>query len=396
MSYAMSLPSSTAARYWAIFLLALGWLLVPLGASAQYEMRWIRNFGEGADDEGKRVVPTPDGGCWVVGYVQRQSNLKADAWIIRLDSAGRNLWDVSYGGRKWDEARTAVALPDGGLAVLGTTESHGAGRSDLWLFRLDAQGKMLWERVYGGNGWDEGFALALLRDGGFALAGSRQEPSREDDLWVIRTDAEGKLLWDIRQGGTAWDGAHDLHELPNGDLAVAGHTASMGSGKDDGWLLLLSGRGQVRWQRTYGGAERDALHQLLALPNGNLMAVGFTRSQGHGSGDVWLVQVDSAGNVVKETTLGGHAFEKARSAVLTPAGHIVLAGYTESQGLGKSDAWVLEVDLEGKLIWEETYGTEGLDKAFHLAVLADGSIVMVGNVDLRGQSNLLAIRLAKK
>ena len=130
-------------------LCALAFLvLLPLSSpfAQGYDLDWLRSYGGMGDEGGKCVVIDPSGGeLWMVGYSQRSGNIKADFWIVKVNGEGRNLWAKSYGGRKWDEARAAVATEDGGLAVVGVTESKGAGRSDIWLIKLNSEGDILWE-----------------------------------------------------------------------------------------------------------------------------------------------------------------------------------------------------------------------------------------------------------
>ncbi len=360
---------------------------------AQYELAWLRSYGRSGDDGGKSVVADPNGGMWMIGYTQELGNLKANWWIIKVNDEGRNLWERIYGGKKWDEARAAVATADGGLAVVGTTESMGKGKSDVWLMKLNANGELEWEELYGGKSWDEAFSLKEAKDGGFFIAGSYAPKRKEDDLWVIRTDSRGQMIWEVKEGGNAWEGAHNILELPNGQVFIVGHAASNGLGKDDGWLLCLSAKGEVLWNKHYGGGQRDALHSLLLKNDSSVLMAGFTKSLGNGQADLWLLEIDLEGNVRWEKTIGGGAFEKARSIIRTADGNYMLAGYTHSKGLGNGDMWVVKLSPEGEFLWERTFGGEGYDKGFHLTSMDNGDVVVIGNIDLNGQQNILAVRL---
>jgi hypothetical protein len=133
-----------------------------------------------------------------------------------------------------------AARQDGGLAVAGSTYSRGAGGSDAWVLRLAADGRPLWDETFGGPGEDEASAVAAMPDGGLAVAGSTySKGAGELDAWVLRLAADGRLLWDRTLGGEGRDRAQDAAALPDGDLAVAGSTASKGAGDLDGWVLRL-------------------------------------------------------------------------------------------------------------------------------------------------------------
>lgn len=377
----------------ALILLFFLWISTPL-CWAQYKLDWIRNFGKSGNDAGKCVLPSKDGNIWVIGFVENPTNTKADAWIIKVNPEGRNLWDVSYGGRKWDEARAAVTTESGGLVIMGVTESKGEGKADIWLFELNSEGEMLWDRTYGGKNWEEGYGLIQTKDGGFLITGSYKAYQKEDDLWTIRTDKTGKVLWEVRKGGEEWEGGHDLLELPDGSFMVVGHTASESLGSDDGWLLKISAEGTLLWSKHFGGADRDAMHSIISPNDSTLLVAGFTRSKGNGQADMWLLNIDLEGELRWEKTIGGGDFEKARAMIQTSDGHLLFAGYTHSQGLGNGDAWLVKTTIEGEKIWEDTFGGPGFDKAFSLTELPDKSIVMIGSINLAGQQNILTIKLS--
>jgi hypothetical protein len=108
-------------------------------------------------------------------------------------------WEKILGGEKDDLLLSAVALPDGGYAVGGGTASKGAGQTDFWALRLDAKGNVVWDKTFGGPKDDSPTrkALAALPDGGFALAGGTYSKGAGDaDVWVVRLDGNGNVLWD--------------------------------------------------------------------------------------------------------------------------------------------------------------------------------------------------------
>ena len=97
------------------------------------------------------------------------------------------VWDHTYGGAERDGAFSIVALADGGLAVAGLTESKGAGDADMWVLRLDEAGNVLWDHTYGGAVWDQAYSIVALADGGFAVAGyTGSKGAGEYDMWVLR------------------------------------------------------------------------------------------------------------------------------------------------------------------------------------------------------------------
>jgi hypothetical protein len=104
------------------------------------------------------------------------------------------VWDRTYGGWRFDSASSIVALADGGLAVAGMTKSKGAGKRDMWVLRLDEAGNVLWDHTYGGAHEDRATSIVALADGGFAVAGyTESKGAGNRDMWVLRLDEAGNV-----------------------------------------------------------------------------------------------------------------------------------------------------------------------------------------------------------
>ena len=212
----------------------------------------------------------------------------------------------------------------------------------MWVLRLDGAGNVVWERTFGGAEYDSGFSVAALEDGGFAVAGStRSKGAGESDIWVLRLDGAGNVVWERTFGGTEKDAPLSVVRLSEGGFAVAGEAQSKGAGGRDFWVLRLDGAGNTVWERTFGGAEDDVARPVVALADGGLAVAGYTKSKGAGESDAWVLRLDGAANVVWERTFGGAGDDQARSAVALADGGLAVVGYTESKGAGGQDLWVL-------------------------------------------------------
>ena len=146
---------------------------------------WERTFGGAGDDFSGSVVELADGGLVVAGSTDSKGAGGHDAWVLRLDGAGRILWERTFGGTGDDFSRSIVELADGGFVVAGSTDSKGAGDRDVWLLRLDGAGSLLWDRTFDSTGNDGAGPVVAVGDGGFAFASST-EAAGERDIWVVR------------------------------------------------------------------------------------------------------------------------------------------------------------------------------------------------------------------
>lgn len=152
-----------------------------------------RTFGGDKNDIGYSVQQTSDGGFILLGGTESFGAGDYDFWLIKTDAEGKMLWQRTFGGDDWDVGISVEQTSDGGFILLGYTSSFGAGKSDFWLIKTDAEGKMLWQRTFGGNDWDWGWSVQQTSDGGFILLGETKSfGAGGSDFWLIKTDAEGR------------------------------------------------------------------------------------------------------------------------------------------------------------------------------------------------------------
>ncbi len=259
-------------------------------------------------------------------------------------------WQRTYGGPEDDWANEIAMLPDGGFIVAGWTESTGAGKEDAWLLRLDCFGTILWERTCGGGEDEKAIAVAVPPGGGFIVAGSTaSKGAGKGDVWVLRLDPSGRLLWERTYGGGGDDRAYDVPPLPGGGFLVAGRTESKGTGGNDAWLPRLDSSGNLLWERAFGGGEDDNASAVAALPGGGVMVAGNTESKGTGSWDAWILRLDARGALLWDRTLGNAGFNWINAAAALSGGKILMAGVTFPAGERHMDAWLIRLGDKSEL-----------------------------------------------
>jgi len=319
--------------------------------------QWERTIGGEGRDMALAIAATNGDGLVLAGLTQSEGNrLDDDLFVGRLDGKGNLLWKRALGGSQNDAATSIVILPDGEILLAGFTRSRGRGRADAWILRLDGQGKVLWERTFGGSGFDIPWSIALAADGGFVFAGETGAGGRQDrDAWVMRLDAQGDPLWEKTFGGEKYDILTAIAAVPGGGFILAGNTESKGAGRNDGWVVRLDAQGEMLWEHTYGKKNRDAFWSITAVPGGNSPAgggfavagqIGSTRT---GASDAWVLRLDNKGAVLWERTFGGKKGDTARAILPGPRGGFVVAGSTESRGAGRRDGWMFRLDANGRL-----------------------------------------------
>ena len=319
-------------------------------------LTWNKTYGGSGNHDASSLIQTTDDGYAVAGSSTPKDSLNFDVWLIKLDNKGNKVWDRTYGGSGWDWARSLIQTTDDGYAVAGIFTSNGAGGWGFWVIKLDMQGNKVWDRIYGGNGNDLAFSLIQTTDGGYTIAGyvvtgyisSKDAGNR--DFWVIKLDEQGNMVWDRIYGGNGNDLARSLIQTTDGGYAIAGSTSSKGVGGNDFWIIKLDEQGKIVWDRTYGENGLDDAYSLIQTTDGGYAIAGNSAPEGSVNYDVWLIKLDNKGNKIWDRTYGGSDLDCAYSLIQTTNGGYAIAGSTSSEGTGKRDAWVIKLDEQGNLI----------------------------------------------
>ncbi len=328
---------------------------------------WQLRAGGPADDAALAVVALADGSLVAAGWTESKGKGKHDAWLLGTDAAGKLAWDVAYGGDQTDEAYALQAIA-GGYVFAGSTQSKGAGKRDGWLVRTDEKGQFQWESAFGGAQDEEIYGLAAVPDG-FLLAGySDSKVPGVTRMWIVRTDAAGKFMWDQTYGVTELDAAYGVTALADGGFAVIGETSP--AGIEHLWLQRLDAGGKSLWSKSYHGSGNDTGWAIAAVADGFALA-GYAHPNGEPK-HPWLVRVDQDGKLLWEKTYGdGEAFGLAATAT-----GLVLAGTAVVNG--KPALGLRGVMADGKPVWDKQFGAGPQDVARALAVFPDGSLGVAG------------------
>jgi uncharacterized delta-60 repeat protein len=339
---------------------------------------WAKTYGGPNWDEAYSIQQTTDGGYIVAGRTHSFGAGYADIWVLKLDPNGDVQWQKTYGGPDWDTAYSIQQTSDGGYIVAGMTESFGAGYADIWVLKLDSNGDVQWQKTYGGPGNDGAYSIRQTADGGYIVAGETTSFGAGNfDMWVLKLDQNGNIQWQKTYGGPYGDRAYSIRQTADGGYIVSGEY-SFGAGYVDIWVLKLDSNGNVQWQKTYGGPDWDTAYSIQQTSDGGYIVAGWTASFGAGVSDLWVLKLDPNGNIQWQKTYGGSANDRAESIQQTTDGGYIVAGWTYSFGAGNFDMWVLKLDQNGNIQWQKTYGGPYGDVATSIQQTSDGGYIVPG------------------
>lgn len=353
-----------------------GWSAACAVQVAVTEDTWSMTFGSEREERAYSVQQTSDGGYVVAGEADSYAAGGLDVWLIRTDAEGDKLWSRVIGGMEYDGARSVQQTSDGGYIVAGTTESHGASGSDMWLIKTDASGREVWAKAIGGADHDNGFSVQQTSDGGYFIAGwTFSSGAGGCDLWLVKTDTAGNVVWDKTYGGSYYEMVGSARQTSDGGYVITGLTCSFGAGGRDVWLVKTDSSGDTVWTRTFGGAEDDWGQSVRQTADGGYVIAGITSSYGAGREEVWLIKTDAGGNAAWAKTFGGASSDCAYSVQQTADRGYVIAGSTESYGSGQGDVWLIRTDAGGNRVWDRTFGGLNQDWGHSVWEIPEGYVV---------------------
>ncbi len=288
-------------------------------------------------------------------------------------------WNRTFGGADDDWGSSAQQTSDGGYIITGRTGSYGAGGDDLWLIKTDKNGKEEWNKTFGGADDDWGGSVQQTSDGGYIITGGTESyGDSKEDVLLIKTDKNGKEEWKKTFGGVYIDWGSSAQQTSDGGYIITGRTTSYGAGDHDVLLIKTDKNGKEEWKKTFGGAYSDIGYSVQQTSDGGYIITGWTMSYGAGGCAVLLIKTDKNGKEEWEKTFGVASIDWGSSVQQTSDGGYIITGWTMSYGAGGQDAWVIKVDKNGKEEWKKTFGGAEDDVGSSAQQTSDGGYIITG------------------
>lgn len=346
------------------------WVAMP----GRAQVTWRRSYGGYDSDRAACVRQTVDGGYILAGSTGSFGHGSGDMYAIRLDDLGDPLWSRTFGGVGVDIGVSCRELSDG-FVFAGTTTTGEHGGYDLFLVRTDADGGVLWQRSYGSASWDLCNAMEVLTDG-FVLAGiSYGFDTPLGAAYVVRTDLLGDTIW-TRQFHTAFPSeCSGISLSSDGGFILAG---SVGTATDltDGFLTKLSSAGDEVWSSFPGGDSTDYLISVVESPSGDIVACGGTHSVNPFM-QVYIVGSSSAGVLQWEQFIGSVADAAGTEIRNGPNSGYVFTGYN-TLNLGTRDMILTTIDASGQFQIGNNFGDGEPADGYSVDQTDDGGFVVAG------------------
>lgn len=237
-----------------------------------------------------------------------------------------------------------------------------------------------WQRLFGGQGYDQAESIKCTSDGGFIISGKTYlKDNVNSDLWMIKTNRTGNIEWEKIFGGKLYDGGRSVIETSDHGFLSVGYSKSFGSGNNDIFLIKTDSIGNIVINKTIGGNYSDVGYSVIETSDSNILLTGYTSSFGIGGKDLFLIKLKPNGDIIFNKTFGGKNDEIGRAILETSDNCYIILGSTTSWGNGWVDIWVLKTDNFGNELWNKTYGNLYIDIGLSIKETVDNCFIITGN-----------------
>lgn len=312
---------------------------------------WARGYGGTVVDIGNSVCQTADGGLILAGTIGSNYPPERQILLLKLNAEGETTWTRVYDGMSEDGVNSVQQTADGGYIAVASTSSRGAGGDDIWLLRMNDSGDTVWTLTYGWASVDEGRFVQQTNDGGYIVVGNtRSVNTGSTGIWLLKTDASGDTVWSRVFDGGSTDRGHAVQQTKDGGYIVTGQTTTYSGWHV--WLIKTDANGDTTWTRTFGRSGDAEGHSVQQTLDGGYVVTGYDGS------DVCLVKTDAGGNEVWSKTFGWDGIDMGNSVQQTQDGGYMIAGSTSSYGSGMEDVWLIRVESDGDVSGPSSMASE--------------------------------------
>ncbi len=409
-------------------------------------------FG-GEDWEGARTIILYDSGYYLgcntssVGGDISYNHGDEDYWLVKTNTTGQIVWENTFGGSQGDYFLQMLRTPEGGFLMFGDTYSQDgdvgcnhSSNGDWWLVKTDSKGKKEWTRCLGGTHKEYASQIKFAHEGGYILLGTTGSVDGDVaynhgmyDVWVVKIDWDGNILWERTFGGSGSDYGYAISLSDDGGYIVGGYVNSNNGDANcreglpgeygSAWLLKLDNQGQLLWQQCYGGSYAETTADILQTIDGGFLFLGGTASGNgdancfHGTpgntatSDMWVVKVDSTGQIEWQRCLGGTGYDLPRMIRPLEDGGFIVGGNTNSQDgdalcneslQGGHTVILHRLSAQGDLLWTKCLGSPVDNSLFSMHVFSPthyllGATARSNGIDvnctLKGQTDIWLVEI---
>jgi len=339
---------------------------------------WAATDGFAGDDTAESVAVSNNGDLYILSAVTQNGMDNTDLQLQRRTAKGEKVWTRLIGGDK-DELAGAVIVDSGEIVVCGSTRSFGAGGWDAYVVRLDSDGGEVWSETYG-TFYDEKASDITACSGGFAIAGQTSSSGTFPNCYLFKIESDGEQVWSKSYGDASYtEFAHGVRTTSDDGFIIAGEQLRASS---DMYVVRADKDGKEVWKGNFGGTGTERGYEPFQV-SGEYVIIGLGYSETITANDVMMLRLDKDGKKLTTAFLGGTGREEGLAAIQL-GGNFIIAGNTSTATAGGRDVYLVSAKSNGEKNWSRTLGGPADDKANALLTV-DTEFVVVGSTASWGE-----------
>lgn len=301
-----------------------------------------------------------------------------------------------FGGNGYDVGYDVKQTLDSGYIITGSTSSIGAGNTDMYLAKLDKMGQIKFQKTFGNYNNETGKSVVQLIDSSYVILGYTNSTGFGGyDIYLVKADKTGALIWQKTFGGVDWDFGNSLQQTSDGGFIIAGSTYSYGRGNADGYVIKTDALGNITWSKTFGGANDDEFKSVIQTSDGGYALTGSTKSYLDPLGDAWLFKLNNLGDSIKSFSYNFGLNDCFNDIIELATGEYVTAGYSTINIIQKMDGIFHKISSSGTILLQTIEGQSGSDEQFYKVGLSNSSFgvyTVLGNTHENGTTFMTDVK----
>jgi len=318
-----------------------------LFSEADIYVVWDKIYGDFALYKPLCMIPTLDNGFILAGSVASSPSNLNDIWVLKFNHIGMIEWANYYGAKNFDENIYSIAqTKDKGYVICGDKSLSGKAKKSSLLIKIDPLGTVEWEKVYGGS--KQFYSISPTKDGGYILCGKVfTDAISRNNMLVSKMNKAGIIEWEKNMGDSGDDTGYSIIQTFNGGFAAIGAFQKEDRIDTDFWIVILTPKGDIEWQRYLGGDRSDNGYRIFQARDAGFVIWGGMVNLSINKTDSWLIKFDRQGKVEWDKSIGGFGVDRATSIYQTVSGGYIITGYTGLEAPFNANTWMLKLDEKG-------------------------------------------------
>ena len=248
-----------------------------LKTDADGNTEWMNFYGGPNYEIGYWTQQTSDEGYIVVGYTTSFGSGNEDVYLVKTDASGNIEWTKTYGGTNTDSGFSVQQTDDDGYIIAGFTDSFGEGSYDAYIIKTNAVGDEVWTKTYGGAQYDKAYSIQAISDGTYIVSGTtRSFEDPNGDIYILKLDSSGDTIWTATHGTPGDDRGWSVQQTSDDNYIIAGF--STGAGTADYYMLKIAGE-DITSIQDFSQSGKQLLSQSYPNPFNLETTISFTMNK---------------------------------------------------------------------------------------------------------------------